>query len=166
MSSPGIAREDGRKRPDVPAISTRKAPCHPRRDGRNAVSFRSAAAYGSRLHKRVYARLQRAMGRDDVGVCIISSLLLEYAAQRVVAVPGDVGDAPAVLELDEIVDHGGRNLEIAELGGGARFVGRDVAPRDIDRTDLPILPADEGIGVERGNVVALLRVLAILDHQR
>src|SRR5260370_42542353 len=35
MSSPGIAREDGRKRPYVPAISIRKAPCTSHRDGRN-----------------------------------------------------------------------------------------------------------------------------------
>src|SRR5260370_25311923 len=35
MSSPGIAREDGRKRPYVPAISIRKAPCTSNRDGRN-----------------------------------------------------------------------------------------------------------------------------------
>src|SRR5258708_40750 len=35
MSSPGIAREDGRKRPNVPAISARRALCNPHRDGRN-----------------------------------------------------------------------------------------------------------------------------------
>jgi hypothetical protein len=30
-----------------------------------AVHYREDTAYGSRLHKRVYARLRRAMGRDD-----------------------------------------------------------------------------------------------------
>jgi hypothetical protein len=35
MPLPGIAREDGRKRPYVPAISIREALCHPHRDGRN-----------------------------------------------------------------------------------------------------------------------------------
>jgi hypothetical protein len=35
VSSPGIAREDGRKRPYVPAISIRRALCNRYRDGRD-----------------------------------------------------------------------------------------------------------------------------------
>src|ERR1019366_9608772 len=52
--------------------SPRSRPCESRDP--YAVSSRLAAAYGSRLRKRVYAGLRRAMGRDDRYVCMLERI--------------------------------------------------------------------------------------------
>jgi hypothetical protein len=110
--------------------------------------------------------------RPDVtgssGTGLIVSLAGEKPAQGFLvvgrlAVPGDVGDPPPLLELDQVEDHGRRLVHVRERDSRARLVGGDIAHRDIDGVDLPILRIDEGIALERSDLAPLVGVLAVLD---
>src|SRR5262245_40277549 len=93
----------------------------------------------------------------------MSSLAGQVTAQCRLAVPRDVGDAPILLELDEVEDDGFRLTQVLERDGGARLSGGGVADRNLDALDLPILRIDERIGAELTDLAA--RLSAILDDE-
>src|SRR5262245_46959709 len=93
----------------------------------------------------------------------MSSLTGQHAAQCLLAVPGDVGDAPVLLELDEVEDDGLRLAQVLERDGGARLARGGVADRNLDALDLPILRIDERIGAELADLAA--RLSAVLDDE-
>src|SRR5262245_62362023 len=86
----------------------------------------------------------------------MSSLAGQQAAQCRLAVPGDVGDAPILLELDQVEDDGLRLAQVLERDGRARLAGGDITERNLDAVDLPILRIDEGIGAELAHLAARL----------
>src|SRR5262249_18335241 len=83
-----------------------------------------------------------------------------------VAQPGDVADAPVVLELDEVEPDGHRLVEVRELDGGGGFAGGAVLDRDIEGGNLPILRVDEWIEIEQPDLAALGGSLLVFGHQR
>src|SRR5262245_2208664 len=91
------------------------------------------------------------------------SLPGQETAQGRLAVPGNVGDPPILLELDEVEDDGLRLAQVLERDGGDRLVGGDITERDIDAVDLPVLRIDEGIGAELADLAA--RLPAVLEDE-
>src|SRR5262249_50190243 len=61
--------------------------------------------------------------------------------------PGDVVDAPDLVDLDEIERNRHRLSHVDEFDRGLRLPGRRVADRDVEGGDLPILGIEEGVEV-------------------
>jgi hypothetical protein len=79
--------------------------------------------------------------------------------------PSDVGDPPALLELDK-VEHDGLGLvEILELDRSACLARRNVLRGDIECLDIPVAGIDEWIARKRGGLAAIRGILSVLDDE-
>ena len=97
------------------------------------------------------ARPHHAIRRRPSPEPVSTRVDFPQAVRLAVAQPGDVGDPPVILQLDEIEPDGRRLAEIREPDGGGGFGRRALAPldRDVESGNLPILRVDERIEVER-----------------
>src|SRR5271166_6876254 len=107
------------------------------------------------------------VGRDCWS-CLALSLFSEQPAQGfrlAVPPPSDVGDPPALLELDK-VEHDGLGLvEILELDRSACLARRNVLRGDIECLDIPVAGIDEWIARKRGGLAAIRGILSVLDDE-
>jgi hypothetical protein len=83
-----------------------------------------------------------------------------------VARPGDVGDAPVVLDLDQVEPHRHGLVEIGEFDGSGGFARCGVIGGDIEIGNLPILRINERVEIEQADLTAFGSELLVSDHQR